>query len=457
MTAPKILREVLSKDGLSNKDMSTSRIKQDENFLADLKIAYQNIEPSVLRSKAWEHFLKLGLPTRQNENFHYLRLNYLLAKKLIHPQPVTLSPADFSSFIYPECQESVLVFVNGSFYPELSRRTAIADRVVILPLEAATKTYHTFLNNQQIKFLKEEQDPFVALNAALYQQGLFLYLPPKTIVKSPIQLLYLTVNLNESISEPILVHPRLQLFAGAESESTFYVRHVALSGTHFFVNAVSDLVIEEAARLSYTQLACEEPAASWHFEALRASLKRDSKLTTLCVTAGSQAVRYDYRVALMGENAEADLNGLWLLKEQREAHVHVLMDHQAPHCRSMQFYKGIANDQGRASFEGKILVRQLAQKTEAFQLNNNLLLKDSAKVDSKPNLEIFADDVKASHGATIGQLDAEQIFYLKTRGLSLREAQRFLITGFAKEILDKVTLPSLIQEMNRQLADYLAE
>jgi Fe-S cluster assembly protein SufD len=150
--------------------------------------------------------------------------------------------------------------------------------------------------------------------------------------------------------------------------------------------------------------------------------------------------RHDYRVAMSGENSEALLHGLLTLKDRREAHNNILIDHQAPHCRSNQLFKGVLSDVSRSSFEGKILVRQEAQKTEAFQLNNNLLLSERANADSKPNLEIFADDVKASHGATIGQLNAEHLFYLKTRGLRDIEAKKLLVNGFCREILDLIPI-----------------
>ena len=155
------------------------------------------------------------------------------------------------------------------------------------------------------------------------------------------------------------------------------------------------------------------------------------------MTEGAKTVREDYKIALNGENGEADLNGLWVLKEKNECHVNVMIEHVAPHCRSNQLFKGVLDDFARSSFEGKIWVRKEAQKTDAFQLNNNLLLSDHANADSKPNLEIFADDVKASHGSTMGQVDEEQLFYLKTRGFSKEVAEKFLVRAFCQEVLQK--------------------
>ena len=167
-------------------------------------------------------------------------------------------------------------------------------------------------------------------------------------------------------------------------------------------------------------------------------MKRDSQFTSHLVTNGSETVRYDYAVQLKGENGVAHLNGLWMLNGSSEAHVHVLMEHASPYCESLQHFKGALDGSSRSSFEGKILVRQEAQKTNSFQMNNNLLLSPGAQANSKPNLEIFADDVKASHGSTVGQLDDEELFYLRTRGYTKSEAEGILTQGFLRDIIEKI-------------------
>jgi Fe-S cluster assembly protein SufD len=347
----------------------------------------------------------------------------------------------------------VLVFVNGHFSFPLSRTAALPKKLVLSNLKDAMKNYGSFLNNQWAKSIKEETDPFAALNAAMHQEGAFIYLPPKTIVEAPLQILHV-VDMGD---EPMLAMPRLHLFAGSQSQINLYSNQAILSGNSYFINAAVECSIEEEAHVKYIQAAFEEPADAWHFDAFRATLKRNSTLKTISATDGGPGLRFDYRVALAGENAEAMLNGTWLLGGKAEAHTHVIMDHQSPYCRSMQLYKGVLNDFSHSSFEGKILVRQAAQKTEAFQLNNNLLLSDRAAADSKPNLEIFADDVKASHGATVGQLDKEQLFYMKTRGFSLHEAQNILVKGFCKEVVDMIPLHSLASNINQRMERYLSK
>ena len=388
--------------------------------------------------KPGKDFLSLGCPRVAVKFSGTSNLRTLYDKALSLPSPQNLS-ASFEPYVLPECRAGLIVFVNGEFQPALSRTENLPKKAVILPMTEALKTYGAFIQNQWAREIKEEMDPFAILNAALHRAGVFLYLPPKTIVEQPIQILHIL----DTQSKPLLMLPRLHLFAGAQSEIRLYATQAILSGAGYCYNGVVDFSIEEDSHVHYIQTAFEQPPGAWNLDAVRCQLKRNSTLTTVAATTGGPTVRYDYRVALTGENGEARLNGIWMLGEKNEAHTHVLVDHQAPHCRSFQLFKGALCDYSHSSFEGKILVRQEAQKTDAFQLNNNLLLSDRAAADSKPNLEIFADDVKASHGATMGQLDKEQLFYMKTRGFSDNQAKNLLVKGFCEEVIAKIELDSL--------------
>lgn len=388
-----------------------------------------------LRKKAWDHFLHLGLPSRQNDLYRYIKLRQLYNSPL---QFASVPTVNIDEFILPECQNSVIVFVNGAYQHSLSRISSLPQKLVIVSLDQALRTYGTLLNNSFAKMLREENDPFAALNGALHPQGLFIYVPPKVVIEQPIQLLHFI-----STEQSALLMPRVHLFAGSQSEIRLVATQEYGSQTKVCTNQVIEMALEEDAKVRYTKVLGREPSDSWNFDALRATLKRNSNLNTVQVTKGSATVRQDARVILTGENAEAMLNGIWMLEGNREAHTNILIDHQAPHCRSFQHFKGVLGGTSRSSFEGKIMVRKEAQKTEAFQKNPNLLLSERAHADSAPNLEIFADDVKASHGATVGQLDQEQMFYMKTRGILAEEAKRLLVNGFCQEILDLVDLPSL--------------
>jgi Fe-S cluster assembly protein SufD len=400
-----------------------------------------------IRTKAWELYTKLGLPTKDVEVFRYIQLRKLFAQPYAFAEKSPLTSSSLEPYIYPECRNSFLIFVNGHFNLDLSNTSALSDRFVISSLQEAALTYGTLLNNTLTKNMKDEEDPFAVMNTALHRDGAFIYMTPKTISEVPVQILHV-VDVNDSSS---IMMPRLHIFMGAHSQLKLFTSTVCLSGSGYCINQVIDSHLEEGSNLCLTQVNCKQPDNVWHFEAVRATLKRQSTLKTVSVTDGSGMVRNDYRIALCGENAETTLNGLCMLKGKRECHSNILIDHQAPHCRSNQLFKGILSDFSRSSFEGKILVRQTAQKTEAFQLNNNLLLSDRSHADSKPNLEIFADDVKASHGATFGQLDPEQLIYMKMRGLSNAEAQNLLMYGFCQELLDMISLPSLQMQLAQHM------
>lgn len=414
---------------------------------------YKNIPDDAtrkMRIKAWEHLQALGLPTSKNEVFRYVPLRKFFSRAYVPSQPKHVQPEAIAPHIFPECRNSVIVFVNGFYSQELSSVSALPKRVVITSLDEAAKTYGALLNNHWTKSLKEETDPFALMNACLHDRGAFIYLPPKTILEAPLQILHII----DTDNQPLLIQPRLNLFAGAQSEIKCISSQARLSGAWNAMNGVVECIIEEDSHVHFTQALVEDPEGNWCFEAVRSSLKRNSTFNLVSLTEGSETVRKDYRVTLMGENSEANLNGLSMLDGKSESHTHVLIDHQAPQCRSRQLFKGVLNGTSRSSFEGKILVRQAAQKTDAFQLNNNLLISDRAAADSKPNLEIFADDVKASHGATFGQLDPEQLFMLKSRGIHETQAKNLLVYGFCREVIDMISLPSLLERSIQYLYRY---
>lgn len=429
--------------------------EQDTAFETRLHALYENISDvesvQKLRLKAWERFLELGLPTRSNDVYRYVPLKKLFTRELEAVNPTEVSFEQVKKYILPECENSVLVFINGRFSSTHSRTSAISTRVSMTTFEEALATYGSFINAQWTKTVKEELDPFALLNLSMHRDGLFIYIPPKTVLEAPVQLLHIA-DVNASHA---LLSPRAQVFAGANAEVALVSTQGVISGETYFCNGSLEIAVEEGAHVHYTQSACDVSKGVWLFDAFRATMKRNSTLKTVMATEGSTSIRHDYRVALIGENAELELNGVAMVQQNNESHVHVLVDHQAPNCRSLQLFKCVLNDFGHSAFEGKILVKQAAQKTEAFQLNNNLLLSDRAHADSKPNLEIFADDVKASHGSTVGQLDSEQIYYMKTRGFSEAMAKNLLVKGYCAEVIDKVKLGSISTHLRRKAAAFL--
>ncbi len=376
------------------------------------------LEPEVVDRRAWERFSALGLPSKEKEVYRYVRLSDLYSHSFGMADRVIPS-------LKPE--EGRIVFVNGRYVEPLSTPPS---GLVALPFKAALKTYGAFLNPRTAAQIKEERDAFAALNGALAHDALFVYLPPKSASRFEV------VHLVTEHTDPVITTPRLHICAGKEAEAKCFLVH---KGPHW-VNSFVDIALDERAAVTLTTVMDHTPE-SWQFDAIRATLKRESRLKTYAISNGGATVRQDYHVKLLEPGAEAALYGVCHVGDRRHHHVHVLMEHVAPHCRSFQHFKNVLKGISRTSFEGKIYVHQAAQKTEAYQQNPNLILGSKAFANSKPNLEIFADDVKASHGSTVGQLDEEQLFYLKTRGVPQEVAKSLLVQGFCQEILDQIEKP----------------
>lgn len=421
--------------------------KEDE-FQSMLDLAYDPSHP--IKHKAWEHFKRLGLPNRKIETYRYVPLRKLFEKKY---ETISFSDSVLQQplkAVLPECETSLIVLVNGQYEEKLSNTTGLSPKIVISSIQDGMKTFGSFLTNHFVKTLKDEIDPFVSLNGALSHEGVFIYLPPNVLVDKPIQILHLVTSNDKSL----FLNPRIQVFAGSNSESTFISTYEILVTDASLVNHVTDFAVEENAHVSYIQSLINTPEEVFHFDATRASLKKNSVFNAYSVSKGSKTVRTDYRVTLNGENAESALHGLWMLEGNKEFHANVVIDHQAPFCRSRQLFKGVLDDSSKSSFEGKILVRQGAVKTDAFQLNSNLLLHEYTNAYSKPNLEIYESDVKASHGATFGELDPEQLFCLRSRGISEMQAKNLLVFGFCEDLIQLIKVPSLQMLFTEEAKQY---
>lgn len=373
----------------------------------------EQIDPKDLlfnaRKKSWDHFLELGLPRPKQEAFQYLPLSKLQFPKPAERKTLSLAPA----------QTPRIVFVDGFFEESLSH---LPSPLVCLPLDQAMRTYGLFLQNRLAKTLKEEKDPFAVLNGALQGRGAFLYAPPKFRLETPIEVVHHFTGVG-------FVSPRLEVYLGRMARLELIQSY---TGNPSFCNLAIESSLDEGSELIFTDL--QERQAQF-FEAVRATQKRDSRFVFRAFTQGAPISRTSMKVLLAEENSETLLQGLWSLTGDLQNHIHATVEHAAPNTRSRQHFRGVLREKSRSSFEGKIFVRPIAQKTEAYQLNRNLVLSDEASAHAKPNLEIFADDVKASHGATVSQLDAEELFYLRSRGLDLDEAKKWLVNGFCSELI----------------------
>ena len=421
----------------------------DENrFLTHLKEhAFQGQDPfRSYREKSWHRLCDLGLPTKSHETFRYVSLKELYQASFEPSLPKPIDKSHFAHVILPECQHSHLVFIDGRFSSDLSDISALPSQTVILPLDEALRTHASFLQFHLSRFLKEEKDVFALTNLSLHRNGVFFYLPPQCKVQSPLQTLYLFTDRSSAINAP-----RLHLVIGSQSHLDWIASSYSSQSTisHFFLPS-AEIFLEEGSNLNlFNAIDC--PTSSWQLESIRAVLKRNARFYSSSFTSGARTWRQSYHVQLQGENSEAHLNGLWMLNQNHTSHIHATLEHHAPHTRSQQLFKGVLRDISQSSFEGKILVRPEAQKTEAYQLNKNLILNSGAIANSKPNLEVFADDVKASHGATVSQLDPQQLFYLSTRGIDPNHARHLLIQGFCREMIEQIPYDSLRQKILRQM------
>jgi len=410
-------------------------------FLQSIKAHFEQMRGetalATIRQKAWERFIALGLPSREDEAFRSVSLRDLYSTTF-HADQASKSceeniAQEIAKVLLPESRHSHVVFVNGVFCPHLSDTSELSSGSVVLTFSQAMRSHGHFLERHLLKAIKEENDPFALLNLALHPSGLFLYIAPKLHISQPIQCIQIA-----TCDRPQLCVPRIQLALGAHSAIKWISTQLFLNEqqSHCSIPHL-DLFLDEGAHFHF--FGHLFPLTSdWCFDTIRAHLKRDAALKALSVISGSKATRQNIHMQCAGENSEADIKGLWMLSGSLHAHAHVIIDHSAPRTRSMQLFKGILLDASQSSFEGKIIVRQAAQKTEAYQLNNNLILGQAALAHSKPNLEIFADDVKASHGATFARPDEAQLFYLKSRGIHQELAQHLLMHGFYQEILDQI-------------------
>lgn len=367
------------------------------------------------RKKYWDRFRDLGSLELKQEAFQYVPVQNVS----LPPAAKKLSFETIRSLGHP----LKIVFIDGFFSPEHS---CLPEDVVCLPLDEAMRSYGVFLQNRMVRTIKEEQDPFAALNGAFQGQGAFLYVPPKKQIEEPI-------HVEHFFTGSDMATPRLMLYLGKHSSLRVEQHWETDSEEAHFANAHIDAVLDDGASLIFKTVQCQAPKTQI-FQALRASLKRDSRFEANLYSEGAAISRHSMKVQLLEENAQTLLQGLTNLTGHNQSHIHATVEHLAPHTRSRQHFKALLKDKSGSSFEGKIYVHPIAQKTESYQLSNNLLLSDFATAYAKPNLEIFADDVKASHGATVAQLDEESLFYLRSRGMPLEEAKLCLIQSFIEEL-----------------------
>jgi Fe-S cluster assembly protein SufD len=403
-----------------------------------------------LRARAAVRFAALGLPTVRDEEWRFTNVAPIGAVEWVPAEPVSGAAEHLADFPYTDAPARIVV-VNGRFDATLSRLKGLPAGVQAGSLAAALTDHADVVQRYFGQLADVTQRAFTALNTAFVQDGAFVYVPEGVIVETPIHIVFVSGN----DAAAVMTHPRTLIVSGAGSQVRVVESYIGVEGRTYFSNAVSEVFTGENAVVDHYKVQ-QESLAAFHIASLHTHTARNSTFSSHSFALGGRLVRNDALAILDGEGGNCTLNGLYLSDRERLIDNHTTIDHAKAHCASHEVYKGILGGVARAVFNGKIIVRQDAQKTDAKQTNRALLLTDGATINTKPQLEIFADDVKCTHGAAIGQLDDDAIFYLQARGLSYAEARDMLIHAFAGQILERVQIEPLRAAIEAELFEQLA-
>jgi Fe-S cluster assembly protein SufD len=391
----------------------------------------------VLREAAFKRFAEVGFPTTRDEEWRFTNVAPIARRAWVAARAE--APGDVDQ-LAPWASGNRIVFVNG--------------RLAGTTMSAMKGVQAGDFNSDAEQYLGTvagiDHNPFVALNTAFLGQGAFVRVARGTVVEQPIHIVYVTIG---QPGEAPHAHPRSLIVVGPDAQCTIVETYVGAGD--YFTNAVTEIVASDSAVVDHYKVTFEAPSA-YHVATLQAALGRSTNFSSHSISLGGALVRNDAGVTL-SEGTEATVNGLYIVNGTQHVDNHTSIDHAKPHAQSHEVYKGILDDKASAVFNGRIIVRKDAQKTDSKQTNKNLVLSDEAVIDTKPELQIWADDVRCTHGATIGQLDAESLFYLQSRGIDKKNARSLLTYAFAQDIIDRVKVPALRDSLERILFEKFNE
>jgi Fe-S cluster assembly protein SufD len=403
-----------------------------------------------LRKAGMARFAELGFPTTKEEDWRFTNVAPIARLPFLPAGGAAVEAAELEAFPFSKLAGSRLVFVDGVFSSELSTMEQYSGGVIVSSLATAMNESPDLLEKHLGRYAGDESAPFAAMNMALFTDGVFIHAPNGAVVENPVQALFVSTAGEEGATTNV----RNLIVAAENSGLTLVESHVALKDGGYFTNVVNEFSVGENARVEHVKFQNESKEA-FHIGALHAKLERASNFTSHSIAVGARISRNNLRTNLAGEGLVATLNGLYLTAGEQLADHHMVVDHARPNCESHEYFNGILADKSKGVFHGRIHVHQEAQKTDAKQTNKNLLLSDDATVDTKPQLEIYADDVKCTHGATIGQMCDDAIFYLRARGIGYEKARQMLMHAFAGEIIDRVVCEPVREELDAIVWDCL--
>jgi Fe-S cluster assembly protein SufD len=411
------------------------------------------LEP--IRRSALHRFASTGFPSAREEEWRFTPVGPIAqtAWKPATGGTGSLSREQLAPFVFGHSEWCTLVFVNGEYRPGLSSAGNLPAGVIASTLSEALTQNSDVVQRHLTRYARIEESPFTALNTAFFQDGGFLYVPAGIDLSLPVHLIFVTTT----ESSDTATHPRNLVVVERNARASVVESYVTLApGTRYWTNPVTEVWTGANSWVEHTRIQRESEAA-YHIATTQAEVSRDSHYRSFSMAMGGRLARHNLNARLADSYSEALLYGLYITHGEQLIDNHTVLYHDHPNCHSWEVYKGILDDRSHAVFNGKVLVKPEAQKTDAKQTNRNLVLSDFAKVDTKPQLEIFADDVKCTHGATVGQLDEIALFYARSRGVPAAEARRLLTYAFAAEVIEEVALEPVRAELNRLLLQRLEE
>jgi Fe-S cluster assembly protein SufD len=400
-----------------------------------------------LKKAAHERFTALGFPTTRDEDWHFTSVTPIAEKtfKSVKPSATALKLSDIEPYLV-DAEWNRLVFVNGRMEPSLSSFSALPADVTLMTLTEALREEPTLIEEHLGKLASFDKAAFTAMNTANVQDGTVLRVPKGEVVDTPIHILHIV----DAAGAGAAMHPRLLVIAEALSNVMLVESFVGLGKSSYFVNGVAEIVVGNGARVDHYAVQ-RESADAFHVRTVQVDQGRDSIYHSFSFAAGGSLSRANIYTKLNGTGGEARLNGLYLLGAAQHGDHQTFVEHLAESCASRELYCGVLDDQSHGVFNGKVYVDPIAQKTDGKQTNKALLLSPQARVDTKPQLEIFADDVKCTHGATVGRIDEMAQFYLKSRGIGAENARALLTYAFAAEALETIEIDALRLMLERQV------
>ncbi len=398
-----------------------------------------------LRRQAFDRFHTLGFPTTRDEDWHFTSVTPIAERtfRSVRIAPTTLTTADLAPHLV-DAEWHRLVFVNGRFEPALSQFSGLPAEVHVSTLSEALKAEPDWVRKHLGSLASFDRAAFTALNTAFVQDGVVVRVPKGVEVEVPLHILHLT----DAHATGAAMHPRLLVVAEPLARLTLVESFVGIGAGSYLVNAVAEVTVGNGAQVDHYKVQ-RESLEAYHVGTVQVTQGRDANYHSFSFAAGGALSRTNIYTKLSGAGGEARLNGLYVLDGTQHADHQTFVEHLAEGCASRELYKGILDGQAHGVFNGKVYVDPVAQKTDGKQTNKALLLSEQARVDTKPQLEIFADDVKCTHGATIGRLEELPLFYLKSRGIGAENARTLLTYAFAAEVLETIEIDALRLELER--------